>query len=425
MSEDWTSMSISNNGGSAKEEKAMEKSYTDLEEKQEIEQRRDKKIKQKQELNLRPNTGSKQLEFRSIETRVKEINAKTTVNGIAPGWKSLNNYKEAVNGRIWIIWDDSRYDVKLITSSAQMIHCHINERSKGYFNALLSPKDRLAGAPVNLNEIKDFADCVKIGNARISSRIDRAFGNDAWMDKWGHVILEYGNPGVSDHSSMQLLLHQNYQQVRASFKFFNVWTEHESFLELVETVWKQNKGRDAMKMVWYKLKALQPVLKQLNRREFKYIGKQIEEARNDLADIQNQLCNQANDDLVTKEKDLLTKLEKWSLIEESSLRQKARAKWIKLGDANNKYFSSVIKERNYKKHIRSLMSIDGKMLYDPQEIQDEFVLFYKSLMGTAADNLPAINVRVMKRGHVLSRQHRIQLCATITDQEIAEALKSI
>ena len=68
----------------------------------------------------------------------------------------------------------------------------------------MSPKDRLAGAPVNLNEIKDFADCVKvmginelrwkgsyytwnnkqIGNSRISSRIDRAFGNDAWMDKW-------------------------------------------------------------------------------------------------------------------------------------------------------------------------------------------------------------------------------------------------
>ena len=32
----------------------------------------------------------------------------------------------------------------------------------GYFNALLSPKNRLAGAPVNLNEIKDFADCVKV-----------------------------------------------------------------------------------------------------------------------------------------------------------------------------------------------------------------------------------------------------------------------
>ncbi|WP_353806163.1 hypothetical protein, partial [Acinetobacter baumannii] len=58
-----------------------------------------------------------------IETRVKENNAKTTINNIAVGWNSLNNYKEAVNGRIWIIWDDSWYEVKLITSAAQMIHC--------------------------------------------------------------------------------------------------------------------------------------------------------------------------------------------------------------------------------------------------------------------------------------------------------------
>ena len=71
------------------------------------------------------------------------------------------------------------------------------------------------------------------------------------------------------------------------------------------------------------------------------------------------------------------------------------------------------------------MSLDGRMLYEPQEIQNEFVLFYKSLMGTTADSLPAINAQVMKRGHVLSRQQRIQLCAIITDREIVEALKSI
>ena len=64
----------------------------------------------------------------------------------------------------------------------------------------------------------------------------------------------------------------------------------------------------------------------------------------------------------------MIKLEKWSMIEESALRQKARAKWIQLGDANNKYFSSVIKERTQKKHIRNILSIDGRMLYEPQEI---------------------------------------------------------
>ena len=271
----------------------------------------------------------------------------------------------------------------------------------------MSPKDRLAGAPINENEIKDFSNCVKVmginelqwkgnyytwnnkqsGNARISSRIDRAFGNDAWMDKWGHVILEYGNTGVSDHSPMQLMLHQGYQQVRVNFKFFNVRIEHESFLDLVETVWKKEKEKDSMKMVWNKLKALQHVLKQLNNSEFKFISKQIEDARTELAEVQNQLGNQAKHKLVGKEKELLTKLEKWSMLEENALRQKARAKWIKLGYENNKYFSSVIKERNNKKSIRSLMSLDGRLLSEPQEIQDEFVLFYKSLMGIAANNL--------------------------------------
>ena len=82
-----------------------------------------------------------------------------------------------------------------------MIHCYIQERSKGFqfhltvvygfntieqrkslwsdmiqigqnvnhpwiivgdFNAMLSPKDRLAGVPVNENEIKDFSNCVKV-----------------------------------------------------------------------------------------------------------------------------------------------------------------------------------------------------------------------------------------------------------------------
>ena len=58
--------------------------------------------------------------------------SKLQSKGIAQGWRSLNNYKEAANGRIWIIWDESWYDIKLITSSAQMMHCHISERSKGY-----------------------------------------------------------------------------------------------------------------------------------------------------------------------------------------------------------------------------------------------------------------------------------------------------
>ena len=88
----------------------------------------------------------------------------------------------------------------MINSSAQILHCQVNEKSKGYqfiltvvygfniveqrkslwqemnamskdisqpwlivgdFNVILSTKDRLDGVPVTNNEIKDFGDCVR------------------------------------------------------------------------------------------------------------------------------------------------------------------------------------------------------------------------------------------------------------------------
>lgn len=73
-------------------------------------------------------------------------------------------------------------------------------------------------------------------------------------------------------------------------------------------------------------------------------------------------------------------------------------KWIQLGCANNKYFSSTIQELTQKKKIRGTTSLDGKMLYDPREIKDDFVLSYKSLMGTSAIKLPGINADVTREG---------------------------
>lgn len=64
-----------------------------------------------------------------IETRVKKKNAKIISQHIAPGWEVINNYNAAVNGRICILWDPSCYDVKLIKTEAQMIHCTVSKVS--------------------------------------------------------------------------------------------------------------------------------------------------------------------------------------------------------------------------------------------------------------------------------------------------------
>ena len=128
------------------------------------------------------------------------------------------------------------------------------------------------------------------------------------MDKWGHVNVEYGNPSISDHSSMMVLLQKTQQHGKVSFKIFNVWTEQEGFMQMVEAIWKKDYGNSIMKQVWCKLMDLQHVLKPLNRKEFKYIGKQIEMARVEIAKVQDQLNEQATDELIVQEKELLIKL---------------------------------------------------------------------------------------------------------------------
>lgn len=99
------------------------------------------------------------------------------------------------------------------------------------------------------------------------------------------------------------------------------------------------------------------------------ITRKIENARRDLQQIQQQIISQCTKDLLKLEKETILKLEKWSLIEESAMQPKARATWIKLGDANTKYLSAVVKERQNKKQILELVSLTGKSLSDPEDIK--------------------------------------------------------
>lgn len=123
------------------------------------------------------------------------------------------------------------------------------------------------------------------------------------------------------------------------------------------------------------------LLTKLNREEFKDINLKIVNSRQDLAIIQQLLTVHSSNGMYKLEKIDIQNLEQWSLIEKSAPRQKSRAQWIKLGDANTMYFSAMIKERSQKKHLGEIHSLSGGKLTDPNEIKDEIILFYKSLIS--------------------------------------------
>ncbi|XP_019226408.1 PREDICTED: uncharacterized protein LOC109207863 [Nicotiana attenuata] len=185
----------------------------------------------------------------------------------------------------------------------------------GDFNAVLYPQDRLFGNQVQYVEIKDFTECIhdlllnevkwtgeyytctnkQQSNDRICSRLDRAFGNHDWMMEWGHIIMEYDVLLISDHAPTLFTLIPRL------------------------TTWK-------MRNIWLKLKALKPLFKQLNNEEFKTITHRVDKARNDLVAIQKQLNSQWSKNLMEQERSNLLNLEKWSMIEESIMKQKSRVK---------------------------------------------------------------------------------------------------
>ncbi|XP_060184875.1 uncharacterized protein LOC132614435 [Lycium barbarum] len=225
----------------------------------------------------------------------------------------------------------------------------------GDFNVMLNTKDWKNGSSVTRGEVKDFAECVQDlmlnelnwrgdyytwsnkqqGGDRVYSRFDRALRNDDWMMQFGHLVLDYQLPFISDHSPMLLSMRSNTLRVITPFRFSNIWAQHDQFLPLVEASWTDQTSKNKMNNVW--LKNLRHVLKQLNTTEFG-VSERIALIRSELQDVQSALVDHYSDALADAEKQLVQQLEKWSLIEERIFQQKSRAMWIGLGDFNTKYF---------------------------------------------------------------------------------------
>ncbi|WMV24160.1 hypothetical protein MTR67_017545 [Solanum verrucosum] len=216
----------------------------------------------------------------------------------------------------------------------------------GDFNVVLYPNDWLYGAPISLAETQDFSNCLhtlqlnelswkgdyytwsnkQFGVDRICSRIDRVFGNLEWIMTWGHVSTKYDLPYFFDHSPMLLTVADNQWTYKVPFRFSNIWSEHNTFMDKVTEIWHKHRASGKMANIWAKLRALRQVLKILNNEEFKNTTTKVNAARQELIQVQKQIIQQCTDELLCKEKQTMLDIKKWSLVEESALRQKSRAK---------------------------------------------------------------------------------------------------
>ncbi|XP_056688365.1 uncharacterized protein [Spinacia oleracea] len=302
----------------------------------------------------------------------------------------------------------------------------------GDFNSVLLPNERHNGNAVTDAETRDFEACVDNsnltelkscgnfyswsnkgqGDLRISSRIDMAFGNIDWHSTFTDAIIDYVNPGLSDHSPLVMTCKSHVGGGSRPFKFFNYMAEHDSFLSVVKKGWEVQCHGTAMLRVWSKLKAVNHGLKNLHHKEFAKLDDRIELIRGELASVQLQLAATLTDSsLQTSEKIHSEKLMKFLQIQECAYKKKSRIMWLKVGDSNTKFLFSAMKER--------------KKLTTIEEIKEEVSSFYKSLIGTAASTLESIDVNIVRKGKQLTFDAAERWVQPVLDVEIDNALKDI
>lgn len=161
----------------------------------------------------------------------------------------------------------------------------------GDFNAILGAHEKRGSNPpmgASCDEFKAWTDSCSLTHidtrgalytwttrrgisSLIELRLDRAISYNEWMDFWDSIACCTLTRSHSDHHPLLLIVSKGAMQFPSSFKFFNMWLEHEDCRRLVTEVWNRsvpNIQFGPMQVVSKKLSALKCELKAWNREVF-------------------------------------------------------------------------------------------------------------------------------------------------------------
>ena len=123
----------------------------------------------------------------------------------------------------------------------------------------------------------------------ISRKLDRALVNHTWMSSLPEAEAKFLPPGLSDHSPIIINLGMQLYQRRTSFHYFNCWSEHEQFEDLISSAWQTEIEGTPMFQVSKKLKLVKTSLKSLNFSHYSDISNRASQASQQLQSIRTLL----------------------------------------------------------------------------------------------------------------------------------------
>jgi hypothetical protein len=218
-------------------------------------------------------------------------------------------------------------------------------------------------------------------------RLDRAFCNSDWDDMHPAAKLLPQASSMSDHCP--LLLVQDYTvKTPPRFRFESFWPLLQGYREVVQQSWNEPCPlTNNFAVLDFKLKRLAKCLTSWAKNYIGDIRKQMLVGQEIILRLDTA---QEHRLLSVGERELRSCLKAREVglacINRIKARQRARIKWLKLGDANTKYFHSRAAHRKQKNMIQSLVT-DTRIATTPAEIEEAVYEHMSNIVGT---DLPCV-----------------------------------
>ncbi|GJX05624.1 hypothetical protein Tco_0191540 [Tanacetum coccineum] len=227
---------------------------------------------------------------------------------------------------------------------------------------------------------------------------------------------------VFDHTPSVLCIPTLGKAKPKPFKFFNVLTTHELFLDVVKTEWDHYISGFFMFRVVKKLKNLKKPLRKLLYNKGN-VHANVNKLRTDLDAIQTALdAGPFNVALRGREATCVIEFNEAVLMEERFLKQKAKIQWLKEGDANLAYFHKAVKSRVCRSRMDTVTNSEG-VFFDNNTVHDAFVTHYEMFLGHEGEtsNFNYANLFNVR----LNDQDTQDMVREISNQEVKDAIFSI
>lgn len=331
-------------------------------------------------------------------------------------WDSLTKHKLFIQDRPWCLLGDFNATLSLEESTAS------SSRTNVAMNEFKSCVNEIEVADVNRSDLHFTWTQKPRGNDGILKKLDRVMANLGFTSMFvgSHAVFKpYRN---SDHAPAVLCIPTITKEKPKPFKFFNVLTKHDRFLNVVQEAWNNNHSGFFMYNVVKKLKSLKKPLRKLLI-EKGNLHSNVIRIRGVLDQTQMLLDQDPfNQSLRDQEALYVAEFNEAVLMEERFLKQKAKITWLKEGDSNTSFFHKTVKSRVSRSRIDAVTDSTGAILIN-DDVSEAFVAHYEQFLGL--DDGPSEFNEDGLFINCLDDQVASHMVRTVTEREIKEAMFSM